>query len=88
MGITTLLFVLKYFGIALGLHILVMLIIRFSGILKITVCPECGKKVSRLKRKPNDKTILRLSLGILSVKRYRCFSCYWQGIGFPDKSIH
>jgi len=87
MGIQLAVILLKYFTIVLGLHLSIVLIIRFSGVLKITVCPDCGKKVSRLKRKSNDKTITRLSLGILPVKRYRCFICYWQGIGLPDKSI-
>lgn len=73
---------LKWVFAILGLLFLIAIAIRLSGVLNLTVCPDCGKKLKRSKRRSNDKKLRLLALGLLPVKRYRCYSCYWDGIGF------
>jgi len=63
------------------LYLITLILSMTSGILNRHSCPNCGKKIKRSKRKRNDKIIEKVSFGILPVKRYRCYACYWEGIG-------
>lgn len=72
----------KYVGIVLGIYVLILLMLRFSKYFRITLCPVCNGKLSRHKRTVAEKRLTRYSFGILPVKRYRCYSCYWEGQAF------
>lgn len=76
---------LKWIASVLGAYILILLALRFSGLLTLTVCPKCAGQLRRTKRKKADKTVGKISLGILPVKRYRCPKCYWSGAGLDHK---
>jgi uncharacterized protein with PIN domain len=62
--------------------VLVCVLLRFSNYYRLKKCPVCGQKLSRQRRTGKEKWLNRLSLGILSLKRYRCYSCYWEGQAF------
>jgi uncharacterized protein with PIN domain len=80
---TALLFaLLKWVLAILSFLILIAIVVRLSGVLNLTVCPSCGEKLKRAKRKSQDKRVRLLALGLLPIKRYRCYACYWDGIGF------
>ncbi len=64
------------------LYILLMIGLRVSSLYKFSQCPNCGGELKRSQRKGPDKMINSLSLGILPVKRYRCYTCYWEGLAF------
>lgn len=76
---------IKWLASVLGIYMLILLAIRFSGLLTVTVCPKCMSQLRRTKRRSVDKTIGKVSLGILPVKRYRCPKCYWNGVGLDHK---
>lgn len=63
-------------------YVSVFVLLRISKYYRLTKCPVCAQKLSRQRRTGKEKWINRLSLGILSVKRYRCYSCYWEGQAF------
>ncbi|MCF8257084.1 MAG: hypothetical protein K9J06_06000 [Flavobacteriales bacterium] len=67
---------------ALLVYVVVLLLLRYSKYYRLVNCPVCGQKLSRHKRKGTEKWITGLSLGILPVKRYRCYGCYWEGQAF------
>lgn len=73
---------LKWVIAILGFLFSIAIVIRLSGVLNLTTCPDCGEKLKRSKRRTNDKTLQLMALGLLPVKRYRCYACYWDGIGF------
>lgn len=87
-------FILQLFsqGIALFLsgYVVLLLVLRQSRYFRINECPKCRGHLSRHKRSSRDKWVMRLSFGILPVKRYRCYSCYWEGQTFdiPEKRVH
>lgn len=71
----------KWLFAILGFFILIVIIIRLSGVLNLTVCPDCGGKLKRSKRTSQDKKVMFLGLGLLPIKRYRCYVCHWDGVG-------
>ncbi|MEO8149910.1 MAG: hypothetical protein ABI723_19885 [Bacteroidia bacterium] len=42
-------------------------------------CPRCNNYTFRIKRKTSDRLFDAVTLGILAIKRYKCFYCYWEG---------
>jgi len=71
-----------YVFAVLLVYVLVMFLLRMSKYYRLRKCPVCAQKLSRQRRTGKEKWINRISLGILSVKRYRCYSCYWEGQAF------
>lgn len=43
------------------------------------ICPRCNNYSFRIMRKTSDRIIDVATLGLLSVKRFKCFYCYWEG---------
>lgn len=43
-------------------------------------CPICKGEVTRVNRQQIDRLINTLSLGLLKIRRYYCYSCTWQGL--------
>jgi len=72
-------------GVVLAAYFVIILILRFSNYFRVSKCPTCGGKLSRHKRQSSDRWLISLSLGILPVRRYRCYSCYWEGQAFEIK---
>jgi len=68
--------------LALLVYVVLLLVVRGSRYYRLEKCPKCGGRLSRHKRRRLDKWTARLSLGILPVKRYRCYQCYWEGQAF------
>ena len=75
---------LPWLATLIVLYLITLILIRTSGILNRHSCPNCGKKIKRSKRRRNDKILKKVSLGILPVKRFRCYGCYWDGVGFRN----
>lgn len=77
---------LKAFGIQtsviLGIYVTLLLLLRFSKFYRLTRCPECNSPLKRKKRNSIDKWVPIFTLGILPVRRYRCYACYWEGQAF------
>jgi len=63
-------------------YVMVFVLLRSSNYYRLKKCPVCAQKLSRQRRTGKEKWLNRISLGILSVKRYRCYSCYWEGQAF------
>jgi len=72
-------------GIVLGIYLILLLLLRMSNYFRITQCPACGGKLSRHKRNSKDKWLIIFALGMLPIKRYRCYACYWEGQAFEFK---
>ena len=51
-----------------------------KGINSNNCCPDCNKKLVRIKRIFKDKIIIFLTLGMLDWRRYSCEECGWEGI--------
>ena len=75
-------FIAKQTLIVLAIYLIILLLIKFSGYYRLKKCPECGHKLKRSSRSSNEHMAKTLSLGILPLKRYRCYSCYWEGSAF------
>lgn len=75
---------LRWLAMLFALYVIAVVFIRLSGVLNRPSCPNCGKKLKRSKRRRKDKILKNVSFGILSVKRFRCYTCYWEGIGFRN----
>jgi uncharacterized protein with PIN domain len=77
-----LLFVGKQLMVIGGIYITIILLMRFSEYYRIKKCPECGHRLKRSSRSSSERTITSISLGMLPLKRYRCYKCYWEGAAF------
>ncbi|MFC2175812.1 hypothetical protein ACFLR1_02425 [Bacteroidota bacterium] len=73
---------IKWVSVFLSFYLGFLLIMRVSKYYKIKVCPYCGSELKRTQRTPRDKAIAKFSFGILPIKRYRCYTCYWEGQAF------
>ena len=71
--------------IVIALYLGVILVIRASGYYKLKKCPECGGKLKRASRGSSERMTKSFSFGLLPLKRYRCYSCYWEGAAFEIK---
>lgn len=78
---------LRWFVILFLLYIISLFLLRFSSYYKIRRCPNCSGDLKRAQRSAGDKFVKSVSFGILPVKRYRCYTCYWEGRAFdiPNK---
>jgi uncharacterized protein with PIN domain len=72
-------------AIVVAIYFVILFLLRISNYYRITRCPVCGGALSRHKRKGLEKWMIAFSFGILPVKRYRCYSCYWEGQAFEFK---
>lgn len=68
--------------VILSIYIILLLFLRWSKFYRLTTCPECNSRLRRKKRNSIDKWVPIFTLGILPVKRYRCYACYWEGQSF------
>lgn len=73
-----------HLGKALVIWVLWVVIFRFSNFFKLKACPACGGELKRSKSDRNEKLINYLSLGLLPVKKHRCYVCNWRGLAFPN----
>ncbi|MFT4681090.1 MAG: hypothetical protein ACI9FU_000819 [Granulosicoccus sp.] len=75
-------FVGKQLLIITAIYFPIIFLIRVSGYYKLNKCPECGNRLKRSSRSSTEHFANRFSFGILKLKRYRCYSCYWEGAAF------
>jgi uncharacterized protein with PIN domain len=80
------LLLLRYLGILFGGYLLVVIVLRLSNYYRITNCPNCSGELKRSQRGPSERFTKLLSLGILDLKRYRCYTCYWEGSALDIKN--
>lgn len=71
---------LELLGLLLGSILLVIVFLRFLGIMEKSRCPQCDGKLTRKKRETGDYIIITATLGILPFKRYKCIQCGWEGL--------
>ncbi len=69
----------QWVSVVLGIYLLVLIILRVSGLYRIDRCPNCDGELKRAQRTTADRLLKSLSFNILSLKRYRCYMCYWEG---------
>ena len=77
--IAFLLLLSKYLLGFLALYVVILLVLRMSKYYKASNCPNCAGELKRSQRKASDRLINNISFGILPIKRYRCYTCYWEG---------
>lgn len=66
-------------------YLAVVIILRVSNFYRVRRCPNCGGELKRANRNGGDRAIEKFSFGLLPVKRYRCYVCYWEGRAFHIK---
>lgn len=71
--------------VIVAIYFVIIFLLRMSGYYRLKGCPECGNDLKRSQRTLLDKLLTRFSVGILPLKRYRCYSCYWEGAAFEIK---
>lgn len=76
------LFAAKQIVVLIVIYFVIILLIRVSGYYNLIKCPECGHKLKRSSRSSSEHFAKKFSFGILPLKRYRCYSCYWEGAAF------
>ena len=69
----------KYLLGFLAVYIVILLVLRMSKYYKVSNCPNCAGELKRSQRSASDRLINNISFGILPIKRYRCYTCYWEG---------
>ncbi|MFM1876347.1 MAG: hypothetical protein RL266_2084, partial [Bacteroidota bacterium] len=77
---------LRWTAILFVVFIVVVIGLRLSNYYKIRRCPNCGGELKRSQRSAGDKLIESITLGILPLKRYRCYTCYWEGRALSIKN--
>ena len=72
----------------LAVYIVILLVLRFSNYYRVNNCPNCSRELKRSQRQSSDRLVNTLSFGILPIKRYRCYTCYWEGqaLGIKNQS--
>ena len=80
---------IMFFGrqllVVIAIYFVIILLMRMSGYYRLKSCPECGNQLKRSQRTLSDRLRTRFSLGLLPLKRYRCYTCYWEGAAFAIK---
>lgn len=61
-----------------------IVVFRFSRFFRLKACPACGGDLKRSKADRYEKFVNYLSLGLLPVKKHRCYVCSWRGLAFPN----
>lgn len=79
------LLLLRWFAMAFVVYLIIVMILRVSNFYRIKRCPNCGGEIKRTSRGASERFTKTFSLGILDLKRYRCYTCYWEGSGLPVK---
>lgn len=80
------LMLLRWTGFLFVFYIIVIIILRLSNYYRIRRCPNCGGELKRSQRSTGDKMVNSITFGMLPLKRYRCYTCYWEGMALPNKS--
>lgn len=80
------LMLLRWAALAFVVYLLVVLFLRLSNYYKIKRCPNCKGELKRSQRSAGDKMVETITLGILPLKRYRCYTCYWEGRALEIRS--
>ena len=62
-----------------AVYVLILMVIRMSNYYRVSRCPNCAGELKRSQRNGSDRFLNSVSLGILPIKRYRCYTCYWEG---------
>ena len=70
----------------LALYIVILLVLRFSNYYRVNNCPNCTGELKRSQRSSSDRMMSTISFGILPIKRYRCYTCYWEGQALDIRS--
>lgn len=70
----------------LAIYIIILLVLRVSNYYRVSNCPNCAGELKRSQRLASDRLINTVSFGILPVKRYRCYTCYWEGQALDIRS--
>jgi len=70
---------LQWFAVMFGVYVMFLVVLRMSNYYKLKHCPNCSGQLKRSQRKAGDRFLKTTSLNILPVKRYRCYTCYWEG---------
>ena len=70
----------------LALYIVILLVLRFSNYYRVNNCPNCTGELKRSQRNGSDRMMNAISFGILPIKRYRCYTCYWEGQALDIRS--
>jgi uncharacterized protein with PIN domain len=61
------------------IYLVILILLRFSNYYRLSRCPNCAGELKRSQRNGADRLLKATSFGILPVKRYRCYTCYWEG---------
>ncbi len=77
---------LRWLGMFFLGYLAIMIVLRLSKFYKVDRCPNCGGEIKRSSRGASEKLTKLFSLSILDLKRYRCYTCYWEGSALPVKS--
>jgi hypothetical protein len=60
-------------------YVVLVLLLRVSNYYRLRRCPNCKGELKRSQRSGSDRLVTVLTLGIIPLKRYRCYTCYWEG---------
>jgi hypothetical protein len=41
-------------------------------------CPKCGNEMDRINRSAADRIFVKLTMGMIQVKRFLCLGCLWE----------
>ena len=80
------LLMLRWFAAFFAVYLVILVLLRFSNYYRLTRCPNCAGELKRSQRTASDRLLKTTSFGILPVKRYRCYTCYWEGQALDIKN--
>lgn len=73
------LLLLRWFGVIFVIYLITIIFLRASNYYRIRKCPNCRGELKRAQRNAGDRMLKTLTFGILDLRRYRCYTCYWEG---------
>jgi hypothetical protein len=77
---------LRWFAMLVAGYVIMVLLLRVSNYYRIRRCPNCKGDLKRAQRSGSDRFVTVLTLGIIPLKRYRCYTCYWEGRALEIKN--
>ncbi len=77
---------LRWFGMLFAGYVILILMLRISNYYRIKRCPNCSGELKRAQRTGSDRFVTLTTLGIIPLKRYRCYTCYWEGRALEIKN--
>lgn len=69
------------------IYLVILILLRASNYYRIKRCPNCDGGLKRAQRTSGDRFVKNVSFGILPIKRYRCYTCYWEGVAMQIKDL-